>query len=337
MKKNKLPTWQRRLLIAAVILAALSFIGFVCFRLMDKDFYVAQTAGVTISRPYAEELKLKPDEVLTAALDELKIRRFRVPAYWSLVEPQQAKWDWINLDKDLAAIGARQGKVVLAIGQKLPRWPECWIPDWAMSLDQGSRENELKNYLTETVNRYRDNPSISVWQVENEPGFPFGTCLKIRAGLFEEEVALVRKLDPSRPIASTDSGELALWTMGKKVDQLGISIYRVVVSPIGIWRYWFVPPQLYLRKAQFLSWFMRDPHIYVSEFQMEPWVDPSILGTTVEQQMKTFDLKQMQDNIAFAKRSSLSTIDYWGVEWWYWMKTVKNHPEFWELAKSIYQ
>jgi len=337
MRKQKPRNWKRGLVITAIVLASLAIVGFISFRLMDRNLYVPQTMGATLSRPYAESLGLNPDEALTASLDDLKIRRFRIPAYWSLLEPQQGKWDWTNLDKDVNAIGARQGKIVMAVGQKLPRWPECWIPDWAMGLDQGSRENELKNYLTETVNRYRDNPAISTWQVENEPGFPFGTCPSIRSGLFEEEIALVRKLDPTRPIASTDSGELALWTMGRHVDQLGFSVYRVVVSPIGIWRYWFVPPQFYFRKAQLLSWFIRGLHVYVSEFQMEPWVDPSITQTSIDEQMKTMSLQQMQDNIAFAKRSGLSTIDYWGVEWWYWMKTVKNHPEFWELAKTIYQ
>ncbi|MFA6504291.1 MAG: beta-galactosidase [Patescibacteria group bacterium] len=334
--KPKHTKLKKNLLIAGLAVAIFVVLAAGSFSALNLTFNLQQTFGVTFSKPYAEEFKLNPDEVLTAILDDLGVRRFRIPAYWSLIEAKQGSWDWTWLDDELDAISARNGKVVLAIGEKLPRWPECWIPDWAIKLPESEREKAASDYLEKTVMRYKNNPSIISWQVENEPSFTFGICPQTRKGFFDDEVKLIHNLD-DRPIATTDSGELAFWSIGKKVDQLGVSVYRVVIGPLGTLRYWFVPPQFYLRKGQILSSFWGFTNFYISELQMEPWTKrPSLLETPLDEQMRTFDLQQMQDNIDFAKNSGISTIDLWGVEWWYWMKTVNNRPEFWDAAKTLF-
>ncbi|MFA6100297.1 MAG: beta-galactosidase [Patescibacteria group bacterium] len=331
------PKIKKLVKIVGLIVAAI-FIVVVCgFLAMSQRMPIQQTAGVTFSKPYVEEFKLNPEVVLTAALDDLKVRRFRIPAYWSLLQPEENRWDWSWLDQELDQIAARQGSVVLAVGQKLPRWPECWIPKWTNGMSDSAREAASLQYLMQTVNRYKNNPTVTAWQLENEPGFPFGTCPKMRNSFFDDELKVVRALDDSRPVVTTDSGELSFWSLGGKVDALGVSVYRVVIAPLGIFRYSFVPPQFYLRKGQVMSLLWGIKNFYISEFQMEPWTKrASLLETPIDEQMQTFDLKQMKDNIKFAKNSGISTIDYWGVEWWYWMK-MQNRQEFWETAKTIFQ
>ncbi|MFA5935339.1 MAG: beta-galactosidase [Patescibacteria group bacterium] len=295
--------------------------------------------GMTFSRPYArDELGLDADRVLTASLDELGIRRFRIGAYWNFIEPQKGDWNFDDLDRDIREIEARGGSIVLAVGQKLPRWPECWAPEWSKQLSSSDREAATLQYIETVVTRYRENKTIIAWQIENEPHFEYGECPKTDPAFHAQEVDLVRSLDGTRPVVTTDSGELSLWTtFGRSVDALGISVYRVVQNPtIGIWRYWFIPPSFYRRKAQILQPFGVHT-IYVSEFQMEPWSNKPLPQTPVEDQMKTFNLAQMKKNIAYAKRMGISPIDFWGVEWWYWMKEKREHPEFWEMAKTIYQ
>lgn len=296
------------------------------------------TYGVTFSRPYAEtDFGLNADDVLTAALDDLHIRRFRIPAYWSLIEPQQGTRNFDNLDRDINAIGTRGGGVVLAIGEKLPRWPECWGPAWWKQLPREEQRKATLTYLETVVTRYAKHPNIIAWQVENEPHFAYGDCPKPDNAFLDEEIALVRRLDPTRPILSTDSGELSLWaSVGKKVDQLGVSVYRVVQNPtIGIWRYWFLPPYFYRHKASLIAPFGLKA-LYVSEFQMEPWSNVSLSQTPIADQLKTFDAKQMEKNFDYASKMGLSPIDFWGVEWWYWMKEKMNHPEFWAMAKQFW-
>jgi hypothetical protein len=295
--------------------------------------------GMTFSRPYAQgDLGLDPDEVLTAALDDLGIRRFRIAAYWKFIQPQRNTWDFADLDRDILAIGDRKGTITLAIGRKLPRWPECWEPDWWKHLSPSEQQAENLNYLQTVVERYRENPAITAWQVENEPHFEYGDCGKTDPAFLKQEIDLVRRLDPTRPVYTTDSGELSLWTtFGTDVNRLGVSVYRVVRNPtFGTWRYVFLPPSFYRRKAELLRPFgVQD--IYVSEFQMEPWSNKALLETPVDEQFKTFDLKQMKANVDYASNMGLSPVDFWGVEWWYWMKTKQNHPEFWEEAKGIFR
>ena len=300
--------------------------------------HVAVEYGMTFSRPYAKnDLHLDPDAVLTAALDELKIRHFRLGAYWKYIEPTQGAFDFKDLDNDIKAIGDRKGTITLAIGQKAPRWPECWQPDWWKKLPLAQQEETTLTYLRTVVERYKNNPAIVSWQVENEPHFEYGDCGKTDPTFHKKEIAFVRELDPTRPITTTDSGELSFWTsFGKTVDQLGVSVYRVVRNPtLGTWRYFFLPPSFYRHKADLVSIFgLRS--MYVSEFQMEPWSNKPLLETDVDDQLKTFDLKQMRANIEYASKMGINHIDFWGVEWWYWMKTTQNHPELWEEAKAIW-
>lgn len=328
---------KKILKIASLTLAVLIIVFIAFFQSMNLNLNNDFTPGVTFSRPYAEDLGVSPDEALIAALDDLGVRHFRIPAYWNLLQPSKYTWDWQWLDRDLDAIAERNGTVTLAIGHKLPRWPECWTPTWARGYSQTQAEEAVKVYLKEVVTRYKNHPAVVSWQVENEPNFPFGICPEIRKDFIDEEIAYVRSLDPSKPIATTDSGELTLWGLGGKVEHLGVSVYRVVKGPLGIFRYWFVPPQLYLRKGQIASYFYGTETVYISEFQMEPWVDKTIPESTLEEQFQTFDLKQMQENIAYAKRMGVPRIDFWGVEWWYYMKETHERPEFWEEAKNLFQ
>ena len=294
--------------------------------------------GATFSRPYArDDLGLDPDVVLESVLDDLGVRRLRLGAYWKEIQPSQYEWKFEDLDLDIRAVGDRGGKVILAVGEKVPRWPECWGPDWWKKLPRQDQRAQTLRFLETVVRRYRDNPTITSWQIENEPHFSYGDCPKTDPPFFKQEVALVKGLDPTRPVATTDSGELSPWvTFGRTVDQLGVSVYRVVKNPsVGIWRYWFVPPYLYARKGM-LAGIFGVKNIYVSEFQMEPWSNDRLPNTPLNDQFKTFDLKQMRTNFHFAERMHISPIDFWGVEWWYWMKEKQGHPEFWEEAKMFY-
>lgn len=298
------------------------------------------TYGMTFSRPYADELGLDADHVLQLALDDVGIRRFRLPAYWGLLEMEEGTWDFSQLDKDIAEIGKRNGKVILAIGEKLPRWPECWAPSWWKKLPREKQRPLTLKYLETVVTHYRENPTIAAWQVENEPHFQYGDCPPPDYLFIQQETQFVHGLDPTRDIYTTDSGELSSWiTLGVFVDKLGVSVYRLVRNPwFGTFNihYWFVPPYLYARKALLLRPF-GVKEIYVSEFQMEPWSNRPLLETPIADQLSSMNRKQMKSNFAFAERMGVGAIDFWGIEWWTWMKERQNHPEFFEEAKAFYQ
>ena len=323
--------------LTALTILIICILAVISFQSLNLDLKTDFQAGVTYSRPYAEELELDPDQTLSAVLDDLQVRHFRIPAYWSLLQPTRSTWDWEWLDNDLNAIADRGGTVTLAIGHKLPRWPECWTPAWARHLQGAEQEQAVLAYLDAVTDRYKDHPAVVAWQVENEANFPFGQCPTIDKKFINKEINFIKAKNTGKPIVTTDSGELTLWSLGKDVDDLGVSVYRVVISPLGVFHYWFIPPQFYLRKAQLIHILYGTKKVYVSEFQMEPWVKSTIIKSPLQEQAKTFNLQQMQDNIDYAKRMGLDRIDFWGVEWWYWMKTVNNDNSYWELAKTIFQ
>lgn len=305
-----------------------------------------KTYGITWSAPYARYLGIDPIKGLIAALDELHVRHFRIPAYWNELEPMDGKYDWALLDEELDAIRAREGTVILVIGAKQPRWPECWYPEWVKSLNSHEREQKQLAYVKEVVQRYRNRPGIS-WQIENEPTFfsSFGECGLFDKKIVPKETALVHEIDgmvsglPAHPILTTASGELSLWTLpAKEYTGLGVSVYRVIANSwTDRWSYWFIPPWFYARKAHLFPAGLLLGGVYVSEFQMEPWVLTDIRTLDLKKQFHTFDLPQMKENKLFADRINLPRVYFWGAEWWYWMKANHQHPEFWDEASSWFK
>lgn len=296
------------------------------------------TLGMTFSAPYAEELQLDPKAVLKTALDEVGIRRFRLAAYWKRIEPQEGNSNFTELDQEIKEIGDRGGKVILAIGEKLPRWPECWGPDWWKKLPREEQRKKTLRWIETVVTRYRDNPTIEAWQVENEPHFAYGDCPAPDYLFINTETNFVRGLDPTRQLYTTDSGELSTWlTLGPFVDKLGVSVYRIVRNPLlgnYNWEYWFLPPYIYHRKAM-LAHLFGVKEVYVSEFQMEPWSNKALTQTPIEDQLTTMNLKQMKKNFHFAERMEFKNVDFWGIEWWVWM-AEHGHPELLEEAKAFW-
>src|SRR5438105_2104485 len=86
--------------------------------------------GVTFSYPYAQSLGLNWRETYLAILDELHPKYVRLSAYWDATEPQKDNYDFSALDFQINEAAGRGTKIVLAVGRRLPRWPECHDPSW---------------------------------------------------------------------------------------------------------------------------------------------------------------------------------------------------------------
>lgn len=293
--------------------------------------------GVTFSQTYATALGLNWREALAATLDDLGVRHFRIPAYWNIVQPTKEHFDWTSIDFQLDEIARRQGTVTLAIGLKLPRWPECWAPKWVEPLTTEEEHTARLAYLKAAVERYRTHPAVEAWQVENEVFFDFGACPPHDRDFYKQELALVRSLDTTHPIYTTDSGELTTWLKtGPLVDRLGVSVYRLVRMPSGaVWDYKWIPPYWYARRAALIAPLLNGP-LYISEFQMEPWVKTTIQTTPLNEQMETMDIARMRNNFHYAERMRITDISFWGVEWWWWMHTQQHDPRFWETARAFF-
>ena len=73
-------------------------------------------------------------ETYLALLDDLKVKNLKIAAHWDLIEPQDGVYDFADLDWQLEQARLHNAKVMLAIGMKTPRWPECHVPEWAKNI-----------------------------------------------------------------------------------------------------------------------------------------------------------------------------------------------------------
>lgn len=293
------------------------------------------TWGVTFVPSYATYLGLDWKKVYMSLLDDLGVRWIRIEVPWNEIEPSPGVFDLSAVTWQLDEAQKRSAHVLVAVGRKLPRWPECRIPQWVEPLTREEQEVRTLSMVRSVVQELRDHPAIWGWQVENEPLFWFGECPSPDKGFYEQEVALVRSID-SRPIVGTDSGELSTWwRMSSIVDILGVSMYHSTYNPlIGYTRYPIVPA-LYARKAWLVSG--RVARIFSSEVQMEPWARSDLLTLPIEEQFRSFSISDFDSNIEFARNTGFDTFYLWGVEWWAWMRDKHQHPEFWDAAKKLYK
>jgi hypothetical protein len=299
--------------------------------------------GVTFSAKYAKYLGLDFKKTYLQILDDLKIRNLRLTTYWNELEKEQGKFDSSETDFLLNEAEKRGAKVLLVVGARQPRWPECHYPNWAKALSVKDRQEKTLEFIKKVVEKYKENKSIWGYQVENEPfAFWFGeNCDKPDSKFLKTEVDLVRSLDSKKPIIVTDSGELGYWVDAiKDADILGSSVYRKSYSNLlKTYISYPIPSYYYQFKAEFVKKLSKpqDKKVILTELQAEPWLS----GQTSDEnlpasQQKLFTVNDFKSNIEFAKQIGFEEDYLWGVEWWYFM--AKNgYPEYLDYAKSLFQ
>lgn len=291
--------------------------------------------GVTFSHLYASDIGLDHKEVYLKMFDELKIKKVRLPVYWSQVEKEKDQYDFSILDWQMEEAQKRDAEIILVVGQKVPRWPECFIPHWIDSNEE--RKIELLEIIEIVINRYKNNPAVKYWQVENEPFLPFGICPALNVDMLDAEIEIVKKLDSSRPIIVTDSGELSLWVRSaKRADIFGTTLYRTIYKEgLGYFDY-PIGPRFFHFKYWLNKIIANQDKAIIVELQTEPWVSGYTTECPLDEQFKSMNAEKMRDNVQFARQVGFPEIYLWGVEWWYWLKVEKNNFELWETARDLF-
>jgi len=297
-----------------------------------------QQWGATFSKPWAERLGLDWRASYKALMEDLGVKNIRLPVYWNETEKSDDVYDFSDLDWQVSEAGKRGSKIIMVIGRRVPRWPECHIPAWLENSNLKIQNSKLLEHLEVIVRRYKDNPVIQYWQVENEPFLEeFGVCPEPDPELLDKEVALVRSLD-DRKIVITDSGELGFWVKSaKRGDIFGTTMYGVIWRsefPSGYIRYPKMPT-FFWSKANLVGTFAGSKDFIVSELQAEPWGPAMIYDLTVDEQRKSMNLKQFRKNIDLAKRVGFREAYLWGAEWWYREK-LEGRDGIWNEARELF-
>ncbi len=291
--------------------------------------------GVTFSTKFCDELQLDWKETYIATLDELHVKQIRIPVYWDEIEVQEGVYDFSKYDYLIEEGGKRGAKIILSIGRRVPRWPECHNPDWVNHRDDVSVQVATLTTLRTIVNRYKNDSSIEYWQIENEPFLgSFGVCPSLDENFLKQEFDLVRSLD-ERKIIITGSGELGSWRRQAAIgDIFGSTLYRVVYnSTFGYMKYPF-PPAYYRLKARMAD--LKPERLMVLELQAEPWVPQGkMIYQSKEEIDDTMSLDQFKANLQYSINLNFQRTYIWGVEWWYFQKKYGN-PEYWQIASALF-
>jgi hypothetical protein len=299
----------------------------------------ATTVGVTFIPDYAQSLGVSPQETMKAIVDDLHVKQFRLVSYWSDMESRPGKYDFSQLDWQFKEANAAHAKVSLAIGLRQPRWPECHAPSWADTSQPATKwQPQLEAFMTKVIQRYKNNPALDSYQLENEYFNHFGDCYNFDRSRLSDELALVHKTDPHHPIIMSRSNNyIGLMLKQPLPDIIGISVYRRVWDGEVSHRYFQYPyPAWYYAFLAGAEKIITGKDSVLHELQAEPWPSngKTIQQISLDEQNKSFDAQQLTDRVNFGKATGMKTIDLWGAEYWYYRMIVLHDPSVWNAAKQ---
>lgn len=293
--------------------------------------------GASFSQKQAERYGVDWRKNYSALLQDLQLKHLRIAAYWDRIEPRQGEYDFSELDWMVAEAAKVGAKLTIVVGQKNIRYPECYYPAWVNKERTDSTSKQANAMVATIIDRYKNDPTIEAWQVENEFLLhSFGECptQNLTRQQLKEELAIVRRTDPNTPIVLTQSDQFGFPAFGPFADYFGFSMYRWSYREgFGYFRY----PQPGIYNWWKAAWIesLTGQRVKIHELQAEAWGKTGNEYLPLSEQYKTMNPAQFRDNIQYARDTKIKRIDLWGAEWWYWLKQVKDQPAMWNEVKSI--
>jgi hypothetical protein len=300
---GKKRTYRLKVMFGALLSVVILLVALYIFSQFGKTKPADMAWGLTYSHLAAKDLGIDPKQSYSSIINDLKPQRLRLVAYWSEIEPSAGQYNYEYLDYQVALAEQAGIPYVIAVGRKVPRYPECFIPDWAKTLPDSQSQQKLLEHITRTVNRYNQNSHLIMWQLENEPYFEFGVCPKLNNAHLNKEIDVANKIT-KKPIMMTDSGEGSWWLRAStRADVFGTTMYRSVINDkTGKVFNHFIPPWIYSLRAQTVKLFRPDvKKVVVAELQAEPWGSP-LREKPLEFTDRTLSRQQFKDNIKFGKK-----------------------------------
>ncbi|MFO0882313.1 MAG: hypothetical protein U0491_02585 [Candidatus Saccharimonadales bacterium] len=335
--------WQKiGLILLAVLVLFMAQAYAIAYWYQQKHKNEPLNIGVTYISEYANYFGLDPHETMLALRDDLGFRRFRLVSYWNDIEKSPGVYDFSDLDWQFDQVDAVNGKVTLAIGLRQPRWPECHAPEWVIGKQESEWRPQLDAFTKAVVNRYKDNPALQSYQLENEYFLGvFGECQAYGAPRQRliDEFTMVKAADPKHPvILSLANNYFGIPTGKPRADQFGVSVYKRVWDKTVTKTYFEYP--FY---SWYYSWRAGLTEIFTGrssmlhELQAEPWPPGDLKTTSIEEQSKSMDQKRLAERIDYGVDTGFRDIDLWGGEWWYWRKVQLHDDSLWNTVKAKMQ
>ncbi len=295
--------------------------------------------GATFISGYATYLGVDPHETLYATIHDLGVQHLRLVSYWDKIEKQQGTYDFSDLDWQMKMAQDAGVPVSLAIGLRQPRWPECHMPTWALNEPKDVWQPQLNQFITAVIERYKHNPTLESYQLENEFFLSaFGECKDFDRNRLVAEAELVKKLDPNHELIISRSNNAVGLPIGKPTpDTFGVSVYKRVWDKTITHRYYEYPfPAWFYAYLAGAGKIITGKDMIIHELQTEAWLPGGydIKNAPVSELDKSMNPDRLWHRIEYGKGSGMKTIDLWGVEWWYQMKQLRGEPGLWDTAKE---
>lgn len=334
--------WFRRIaagLVALVVLFVSGAYG-IAYWYQQRHRSEPLNLGVTFIPEYAISFGLDPKDTMHAILTDLGVKRLRLVSYWNDIEPTQGTYDFSQLDWQFDMAEAAGAGVDLSLGLRQPRWPECHMPTWASTEPKSVWYPQLKSFMTQVVERYKNRSNLVSYQVENEFFMTiFGECKDFDRSRLVDEYNLVKQLDPLKPIVVTRSNNWGGVPVYEPTpDVYGVAVYKRVFDYTATRRYFEYPyPPWFYSLLGGMGEMLHGKPLIIHELQMEPWLPNGYAMNDINaipEQNKSMNADILQKRFKYAEDTGLRTIDTWGVEWWYWRKVKANDPSLWNVAKT---
>lgn len=339
-KKYKTLTQNKLLKTIFIMLIVLAIIIFenllIMLRYNRINKYQPETIGVSFSHVQAERFGSDWRANYTALLEELNFKNIRIPAYWDRIESTKGQYDFAELDWMVSEAGKRGAKIIMIVGQKNIRYPECYYPGWVDTNNTSATSDQATDMIKAVVEHYKNNPTVVEWQLENEFLLKsFGKCPSalLTNKQLQKELAALKSVDSTRPVILTQSDQFGFPLIGPFAEKFGFSMYRWSWNGnLGYYRY----PQngaYFWWKAGIIS-LLFNQQIKIHELQAEAWGPRGNEYLSYEDTTKSMSPQQFQDNIKYARDTKIKNFDLWGSEWWWHLKQT-GHPEMWDAVKKL--
>ncbi len=296
--------------------------------------------GTTFIKINAEHLGLDWRSAYKELLTDIGIKQIRIPIFWDQLEREPGKFDWADLNWQMQEAAKANAQVMLVVGHRVPRYPECYAPDWTKGLDDAAFQRSLFRMTETVVKHYRDDPALGAWQVENEPLAKIlgkiwgdGNCREI-SHLVREEVQLVRRLVDGRSadgrrIPTVVTYANAPWmvsqlrqTLTFESDVVAMTLFNKLYfrSPVftGYVEMFKLGPIATLRLAYQRSVIAKNQQeLWIAEMQAEPWgPEGPYKFDKPEDAYITMNPARLRETWDYAVNGGASRIYLWGAEWW---------------------
>jgi len=305
-----------------------------------------QQLGVSFIPDYAQSLGVDPQANMDALL-KIGVKNFRLVSYWSDIEQTPSQYDFSQLDWQFQKAEAAHAHIILSLGLRQPRWPECHMPDWVKSEKPEMWEPQLSAFMAAVIKRYQHSPALASYQLENEYFLTgFGICDQIpgaedRSRLVNE-YNLVKKLDSKHIVIVGRSNNALGFPIGQpQPDEFSISVYK---------RVWNTTPFLYrYEEYPFPAWYygfvagwqkiFDGKDMIIGELQAEAWPPhgQAIQVTALAEQNKSMNATRLKQRFAYGKATGMPQIYLWGAEYWYYRQQVLHDPSLMNVAQQEFK